>query len=216
MGELAAGLLAGLLHVWLGADHLAALAPAAAAAARRPWAPALRWALAHAAGTVLPLSLLLAGPPLAARAAAGGWAAEAAGGALLASVGLQHLWRQRRRHPHARAAGGLHASLDPASSRPLPAVFGFMHGLAGAGTLAPLLLGLAVADPMRPARVLSGFVLGSTGAMLLFCSGVHRFHACCRSRSEHQAHLFQASLGVLSLSVGAYWLADSIRPLLAG
>src|SRR5882672_577523 len=56
---LMAGLFAGLLHVWSGPDHLAAVAPLSAewtrtASRRRPsWMVGVRWGLGHSSGVML-------------------------------------------------------------------------------------------------------------------------------------------------------------------
>src|SRR5439155_25388230 len=44
------GLIAGIIHVWSGPDHLAAIAPLAVRRPRRAWAPGVRWGLGHSAG----------------------------------------------------------------------------------------------------------------------------------------------------------------------
>src|SRR5687768_14060393 len=54
-----AGLAAGLLHVFSGPDHLAAVAPLAAAADRSRWRTGLQWGVGHTVGVLLIASLLL-------------------------------------------------------------------------------------------------------------------------------------------------------------
>ncbi|MDX1661145.1 MAG: High-affinity nickel transporter, partial [Gemmatimonadota bacterium] len=46
----AAGLAAGAVHVLMGADHLAAVAPLAAGSRRRAWRAGFRWGVGHAGG----------------------------------------------------------------------------------------------------------------------------------------------------------------------
>jgi len=48
-----AGILAGLLHVFTGPDHLAALAPLSLQAKRRAWAVGFRWGLGHSSGVLV-------------------------------------------------------------------------------------------------------------------------------------------------------------------
>src|SRR5207247_5796494 len=64
------GFVAGIVHVWSGPDHLAAIAPLPARKPRRAWLPGARWGPGHSAGVavgglvslwlrvVLPLHLL--------------------------------------------------------------------------------------------------------------------------------------------------------------
>ena len=78
-----AGLAAGLLHVFSGPDHLAAVAPLAADERSRPqWRAGLQWGLGHTVGVLLIAGLLL----LASRAAAD-----------RRDLGLQRAHRRRRR-----------------------------------------------------------------------------------------------------------------------
>src|SRR5687768_2979900 len=54
-----AGLAAGLLHVFSGPDHLAAVAPLAADTERGQWKTGLQWGVGHTAGVLLIAVLLL-------------------------------------------------------------------------------------------------------------------------------------------------------------
>src|SRR2546429_1136483 len=55
------GLLAGIVHVWSGPDHLAAIAPLAVRRPKQTWIPGSKWGLGHSAGVAIVgvLSLLL-------------------------------------------------------------------------------------------------------------------------------------------------------------
>src|SRR5687768_5762063 len=54
-----AGLAAGLLHVFSGPDHLAAVAPLTADTDRSKWRTGLQWGVGHTIGVLLIASLLL-------------------------------------------------------------------------------------------------------------------------------------------------------------
>src|SRR4029077_18544512 len=47
------GLIAGIIHVWSGPDHLAAIAPLAVRKPLRSWVPGARWGLGHSAGVAV-------------------------------------------------------------------------------------------------------------------------------------------------------------------
>src|SRR5215470_3679414 len=47
------GMVAGILHVWSGPDHLAAIAPLAVRRPRRSWVAGARWGIGHSAGVAL-------------------------------------------------------------------------------------------------------------------------------------------------------------------
>ena len=59
MFAFAAGLAAGLLHVFSGPDHLAAIAPLAADGDRGQWKAGLQWGIGHTSGVLLIALLLL-------------------------------------------------------------------------------------------------------------------------------------------------------------
>src|ERR1700753_1625733 len=60
---IAAGIGAGLVHVFSGPDHLAAIAPLAMKRQRGAWLTGLRWGMGHASGVIFVgiLSLILRG-----------------------------------------------------------------------------------------------------------------------------------------------------------
>src|SRR5215471_11582691 len=60
---IAAGIVAGLIHVFSGPDHLAAIAPLAMKRQRSAWLTGLRWGVGHASGVAFVgiLSLMLRG-----------------------------------------------------------------------------------------------------------------------------------------------------------
>src|SRR4051812_35717792 len=97
----AAGIGAGLVHVFSGPDHLAAIAPLAIKRQRGAWLTGLRWGVGHASGVVFVgiLSLLLRG--LLPVDLISNWSDRLVG-ALLIGIGL---WTFRKAllvhtHPH--------------------------------------------------------------------------------------------------------------------
>ena len=54
-----AGIAAGLLHVFSGPDHLAAVAPLASERERGQWLTGLQWGIGHTMGVLLIAALLL-------------------------------------------------------------------------------------------------------------------------------------------------------------
>src|SRR6267143_437370 len=47
------GMVAGIIHVWSGPDHLAAIAPLAVRRPRRSWIAGARWGMGHSAGVAV-------------------------------------------------------------------------------------------------------------------------------------------------------------------
>ena len=121
MFALLAGLAAGLLHVFSGPDHLAAIAPLAADGDRGQWKAGLQWGIGHTAGVLLiALLLLLLREQLPLDAVSAN--SERIVGALLIAIGSWGIWRAMRigLHPHG------HSPHTGASF-----AMGTFHGLAG-------------------------------------------------------------------------------------
>jgi len=90
-----AGLAAGLLHVFSGPDHLAAIAPLAAEGDRGQWKAGLQWGIGHTTGVLLiALLLLLLREQLPVDAISA--SSERIVGALLIAVGSWGIWRAMR------------------------------------------------------------------------------------------------------------------------
>src|SRR6185436_14516327 len=90
-----AGLAAGLLHVFSGPDHLAAVAPLAADA-RNHWRAGLQWGVGHTAGVLLIAALLLMIREQLPLDAISAYSERIVGIALIA-VGAWGIWKARTR-----------------------------------------------------------------------------------------------------------------------
>lgn len=192
-----AGLAAGLLHVFSGPDHLAAIAPLAADGDRGQWKAGLQWGIGHTTGVVLIAFLLLLlreQLPLDAISAN----SERIVGALLIAVGSWGIWRAMRlglhphghSHPHTRAAFAM----------------GTMHGLAGSSHLFGVLPALAF--PSRSASVfyLAGFGVGAIAGMTAFAAAMGLLsHRLGRRHPRSYSGLLYAS-SAAALVVGGFWL----------
>src|SRR6185436_9793832 len=118
MLPLITGALAGLFHVLSGPDHLAAVAPLAAAERRRGWVAGWTWGAGHASGVavVAVLAVLLKDllPPVESLSA---WSERLVGAALI-GIGLWALRRSMRIsaavHSHGAVSHGhLHVGGGP-------------------------------------------------------------------------------------------------------
>ncbi|MEM6368502.1 MAG: hypothetical protein AAGD10_14670 [Myxococcota bacterium] len=220
-----AGLLAGVLHVLLGPDHLAAVLPFAVAKPRSGARVGLFWGLGHGLG-VLALGAAL----LAFRGAFDvelvSARAEALVGFLLVGLGSWALWRSRyfvvHAHGHAHGASEddhVHPHVhvgDLTVDHPEHAVlgrhrahhhstmgFGFVHGMAGMGhfvAASPIAaLGLG-----EGALYLAGYLSGGVAAMTAFAFG-----AGTLIRRPSWVPRGIAASGALSITVGLFWIASS-------
>ena len=177
-----AGLLAGLLHVFSGPDHLAALAPLSLQAGRRAWAVGLRWGLGHASGVAVVAALAFGLRHVVHLEKISGWGERLVGATLIALGlwGLRSLFRKRlHAHPHRHDEGdhvhfhvhsGGEAHDAPRAHVHVHAAFwvGTLHGLAGTAHLVGILPSLALPTARGTAAYLAAFALGTVIAMTAF------------------------------------------------
>ena len=188
-----AGLAAGLLHVFSGPDHLAAVAPLAADSDRSQWRTGLQWGIGHTVGVLLIASLLLLVReqlPLEAISAH----SERLVGIALILVGAWGFWSARMRrcagatvHSHAGASFGM----------------GALHGVAGSSHLFGVLPALAFATRIEAAFYLAGFGAGAIAGMAAFSAAVGLLSS--RLSHRHSSGLLYAS-SAAALVVGGFWL----------
>lgn len=182
-----AGLAAGLLHVFSGPDHLAAVAPLAADRDRHHWKTGLQWGVGHTTGVLLIAGLLLllrAQIPLDAISAY----SERLVGAALIGVGVLGIWKARRATPPHAHSGASFA-------------MGTIHGLAGSSHLFGVLPALAFSMRADAVAYLGGFGLGAMAGMSAFAAGI----GLVAIRFGHLRGLLYAS-SVAALVIGGFWL----------
>jgi hypothetical protein len=209
------GALAGLFHVLTGPDHLAAVAPLAAADRERGWVAGWTWGIGHASGVVVVacVAVLLRDvlPPVALISA---WSERLVGAALI-GIGLWALRRSARIQPARHAHGAvshdhLHVQAGPRWVRRLGHAhasfyMGILHGIAGSSHFFGVLPALAL--PTRSAALvyIAAFGVGTVAAMTAFAGAVGLIGVRTRHAGlAHRGMLLAAS--VLALSVGSWWL----------
>lgn len=187
-----AGLAAGLLHVFSGPDHLAAVAPMAADTERAQWKTGLQWGIGHTIGVVLIAALLLLireQLPLEFISVN----SERLVGVALIGVGAWGVWKASRSgfKPHSHTHVG--ASLG----------IGALHGLAGSSHLFGVLPALAFATRIEAALYLAGFGAGAVAGMSAFSAVMGVLSS--RLGRRHSSGLLYAS-SAAALVIGGVWL----------
>jgi hypothetical protein len=208
-------LVSGLVHVLSGPDHLAAVAPLAAADRQRGWLAGWTWGVGHAAGvmTVAFLAVILRDllPPFDLLSA---WSELIVGAALIGiglwafrhslrigaaahvhgSIAHDHVHVQRGPH-WIRRMGHAHAAF----------LMGVLHGIAGSSHFFGVLPALALPTRADALTYIAAFGVGSVVAMTAFAavigSSVARVHY---GALPHRVLLTVAS--VAAVSVGGWWL----------
>jgi hypothetical protein len=212
-----AGLLAGGIHVLIGADHRAAVAPLAVEGGRRAWRAGFRWGVGHAGGVTLVglAALALRGAvPVEALSAHG----EGLVGVALIAIGvwagmrsLASLRDERNApghvHDHVEGHGHLphgHGHRHAHTERAALAV-GLLHGSAGAAHVIGILPALAL-PPLAGLVYLAAFGVGTVAAMAGFAAAVGGARLRLgRSASRAYAGLMGAC-ALASVVVGIYWI----------
>lgn len=217
----ASGVVAGLLHVASGPDHLTAIAPLAASRHRRALSAGVRWGLGHSAGVALVAVAALAvrgALPLQSLSTwgerlvgvvligVGAWSLRQAARARLHSHRHEHdgvthehwHWHAPKPEHQARAAHGHgHAALG----------IGTLHGLAGSSHLAGVLPTLAFQTTAESLAYLGGFAAGTVAAMGLFAGLVGLLAGRLNCDGDSALRRLMAGCGVAAIGVGGWWLA---------
>ncbi len=223
------GLIAGVVHVVSGPDHMAAVLPFAVDAPKRSIRLGLLWGVGHGLGVVV-LGLLFMGLRQVAAVELISQVSELLVGALLVILGVWALRRSRvvvvhhHRHDHHQpvpreaAEGHAHPHVhfnDPtvdsvrhptegrhARHHHSTLGFGFIHGLAGAGHL--IVASPIIALSAGAAGVyLVSYLVGGMGAMSVF--------ACLAGALVRRPAWIPGALqvaGVGSMIIGLFWMTS--------
>jgi hypothetical protein len=188
-----AGLAAGLLHVFSGPDHLAAVAPLAADGDRQNWKTGLQWGVGHTAGVLLIATLLLFLKQQLPLDLISAYSERIVGVSLIA-VGFWGVWKATRAvitsHSHAGASFAM----------------GTVHGLAGSSHLFGVLPALAFSTRVDSALYLGGFGVGAIAGMSAFAAGMGMLsNRMSRNSQLRYSGLLYAS-SAAALVIGGFWL----------
>ena len=217
------GVLAGVLHVISGPDHLAAVAPLAAGDRSRPWRQGLMWGIGHSSGTWILALVALAFREALDVDAISTWS-ERLVGIVLIAIGIWTLQRAMRSrvhvhahshdgstHVHARAHGAstehdAHAAHGPHSHTHGALGVGTIHGLAGTSHLLGVLPALALPTRSGAVAYVIAVGLGSIIAMTVFAAAVGYIARRSGRLGPRAGQRFVIAASLLAMCVGVYWL----------
>ena len=188
-----AGLAAGLLHVFSGPDHLAAVAPMAADSDRNHWKTGLQWGFGHTAGVLMIAALLLLIRDQLPLDAISAYSERIVGVALIA-VGSWGIWKANRataKHSHSHAGASF--------------AMGTVHGLAGSSHLFGVIPALAFSARADSVLYLAGFGAGAIAGMSAFAAGMGFISVRFGGSPRRYRGLIYAS-SAAALVVGGFWL----------
>jgi len=213
------GLIAGIIHVWSGPDHLAAIAPLAVRRPRRAWVPGARWGLGHSAGVAVVGLLSLWLRDLIPVNLLSSWG-ERIVGVMLLGIGLWALRKALRVHAHEHEHDGerhLHMHAHPqhigheqlqAHHHHTHAAFGIgvLHGLAGSSHFLCVLPSLAFPTHSGAIAYLSAFGAGTIASMAAFSWVMGSLAARCASRGATIYRALMTGCAAIAMGVGCFWL----------
>jgi sulfite exporter TauE/SafE len=196
------GLFAGFLHVLMGPDHLAAVAPSAALRGRDAWRSGLRWGVGHSSGVlVVGIALVLLRQLVDISKYA--WLGERCVGVALIAIGIwgvRILVKNRDTSLMSPGAGQhIHAERTALG-------VGILHGLAGGSHLFGVIPALALPSLGLSATWLVLFGLGTIVAMMTF-TGILGFivHRMAR-RVDKLYRGALAGCSAVAIGIGLWWL----------
>jgi hypothetical protein len=187
-----AGLVAGLVHVVSGPDHLAAIAPYAVTGKAQAWRTGVRWGLGHGAGVLIVGIVALALRHALPVDTLSAWSETCVGFVLVAIgiSGLRAALAGRRRHPH------VHGRVAVA--------VGTLHGLAGSSHVLGILPALALPSDLAAGAYLVTFVMGGVLGMGIFSALVGAIAGRPGLAATQRALL--AGSSAIAVAVGLFWI----------
>lgn len=212
------GVIAGIIHVWSGPDHLAAIAPLAARRPHQAWIPGARWGLGHSAGVALIGLLLLLLRDLVPKDLLSSWG-ERMVGVMLIAIGVWALRKaftihahehdhgeERHLHLHAHARHIAHNQVR-AHAHHTHAAFGIgvLHGLAGSSHVVGVLVALAFPTRVQAFSYLVAFGVGTIISMAAFSWLMGSLASRCAAGSTRIYRRLLFTCAGAAMLVGCCW-----------
>ncbi len=220
-----AGILASILHVVSGPDHLAAVTPFAIETKRKVWRIGFYWGAGHLIGMLIIGMLFLAFKKVIPVEAISGYSEQLVAIVLIA-IGLWTLYKlfhKEKIHtrPHIHADGEIyihkhddahehnHPTKENKNNISSSFSIGVLHGLAGVAHFLLLLPALGFATQSESIQYNIGFAIGTVLAMTVYTiilGGITK----SSSNNKSLLNTIRVSGGAFALVVGVYWLYLSL------
>lgn len=225
-----AGLLASMLHVVMGPDHIAAVLPFAIEAKRRAWKIGLFWGIGHIFGMLLIGLLFLFFKELIPVEKISAYSEQLVG-IVLVFIGVwafvkifRSATRHKHLHIHSEQEPLIHKHAHEHSDNPthehrhaknekqsyLSSFWiGVLHGLAGIAHFILFLPVLGFENNRSAVFYIIGFIFGIMIAMSVFSLIVGRIAGF--AKNEHNQNLYMGirlAGGIFAIVIGIYWMID--------
>lgn len=222
---LIAGMIASVLHVISGPDHLAAVTPIAIETKRKVWRIGFSWGTGHLLGMLIIGLLFLVFKEVIPVEAISGYSEQLVA-VVLIGIGLWSLYKlfyKEKIHsrPHIHADGETyvhkhnnvhtHSHHSKETKKNLSSSFsiGVLHGLAGVAHFLLLLPALGFATQSESIQYIIGFAIGTVLAMTVYTlilGGITK----SSTNNKSLLNTIRVAGGAFALIVGIYWLYLSL------
>jgi ABC-type nickel/cobalt efflux system permease component RcnA len=225
-----AGIIAAILHVISGPDHLAAVTPFALESKKKAWKVGLFWGVGHLLGMLTVGVLFLIFKDLIPIEKISEYSEQFVG-VILIALGLWIFLKifkaeKQHKHTHIHSENSLiihkhihihnsekkhnhsHNNLKQGSVASLSV--GFVHGLAGVAHFLLLLPVLGFASTSESTKYILGFGIGTLIAMISFALVIGKIAAF--SKQDHNDSFFKGirlAGGLFAFIIGIYWVISS-------
>jgi|TARA_Y100000780_G_scaffold84215_1_gene75976 ABC-type nickel/cobalt efflux system permease component RcnA len=216
-------ILASILHVISGPDHLAAVTPLAISSQRKGWKIGLVWGIGHLLGMLLIGILFLLFKEVIPVDAISAYSEQLVAIVLIV-VGLWAFYRifkekKKHHHPHTHSDGETHIHTYTSSAEShthkkkikqntLSSLgIGFLHGLAGVAHFILLLPVLAFDTKLEGIQYIIGFAIGTVLAMTVYALILGSIASY--SKKANDPIFFKGirfAGGLFAVVIGIYWL----------
>lgn len=225
-----AGIIAAMLHVISGPDHLAAVTPFAIESKKKAWKIGLFWGIGHLLGMLSIGVLFLVFKELIPIEKISEHS-EKFVGIILIILGLWiffKIFKEDKKHkhihvhaqtnpiihdhPHVHTSEKVHNHKHPNLKQGFMASlsFGFVHGLAGVAHFLLFLPVIGFKSNIDSVKYIIGFAIGTLLAMIAFAMVVGK--VADFSKQDHNENFFKGirlAGGLFAFIIGVYWLLTS-------
>lgn len=223
------GILASILHVWTGPDHLAAVTPLVFDSKKNHWQIGGAWGLGHLLGMLLIGGLYYMFKAYIPVHRISEYSEQIVG-IILIGLGLWAFYRMKKVHEHHHIHPHIHSDgfqdfvhvhehnvdthlhthpKEKSKNQNLVTAtgVGIVHGFAGISHFLLMLPALAFHSQWQSAQYLIGFAIGTVSAMIIFSYIIGKFHKL--NPNQHQHNVFKNLRfwgGIVAIVVGIFWL----------
>lgn len=221
-----AGIIAAMLHVVSGPDHLAAVTPFAIESKKKAWKVGLFWGFGHLSGMLVIGVLFMAFKEILPVESISEHSEKLVGWVLIALgiwIFVRIFYKGKHRHMHVHVENSpvihkhdhihdvdkVHNHVHAKLKQGVLASYsvGFLHGLAGVAHFLLFLPVIGFATRWAASKYIIGFAVGTLVAMIAFAMVIGKISSF--SKNDHNDTFFKGlrlSGALFAIVIGIYWL----------